>query len=355
MIKLDKLDFGSYENIGRFVEKIQRGQLFVSWGIDNLEVERFYDYVDYSPIHKACISSKVDNLAGKGFTTDYKINNKESLNDVVKQMFFEFLVTGNLFLEVVWRKDRQGISGFHIIPSKYMRAKAPDNSELRSDAWLYCADWLNWKKAGVIEFKEFDPLDFTSRQIIHIKQYQPGYLFYGVPQYMACLLDIRLSHAISEFNLANILNGASPSLWVHLPHEPDSQNEQEDVLRRIEARYRGSQNAGRIIVSYGDEGQKPDITQITPTMTQGGYAEIFSLVRENILSGHQIPDPSLIGLPTGSGFSSQADQLLTAYNLFMRTTILPMQEFLLRELRGPIQLLYPNQEINLEIQQNSIV
>jgi hypothetical protein len=39
----------------------------------------------------------------------------------------------------------------------------------------------------------------------------------------------------------------------------------------------------------------------------------------------------------------------------MRTTILPMQEFLLRELRGPIQLLYPNQEINLEIQQNSIV
>ena len=58
---------------------------------------------------------------------------------------------------------------------------------------------------------------------------------------------------------------------------------------------------------------------------------------------------------TGSGFSSQADQLLTAYNLFMRTTILPMQEFLIRELRGPIQLLYPNQEINLEINQNSIV
>ena len=109
------------------------------------------------------------------------------------------------------------------------------------------------------------------------------------------------------------------------------------------------------IAIYGDEGQKPDITQITPTLTQGGYAEIFALVRENILSGHQIPDPSLIGLPTGSGFSSQADQLLTAYNLFMRTTILPMQEFLIRELRGPIQLLYPNQEINLEINQNSIV
>lgn len=355
MIKLDKLDFSTYSNIGRFVEKITKGQPFVAWGVDNLEVERFYDYVDFSPIHKACISSKVDNLAGRGFTVDYKINNKESLNDVVKQMFFEFLVTGNLFLEVVWRKDRQGISGFHVIPSKYIRAKAPDNGELRSDKWLYCHDWMNWKRAGVIEFSEFDPNDYTSRQIIHIKQYQPGYIFYGVPTYMASLLDIRLSHAISEFNLANILNGASPSLWVHLPHTPDSQNEQEDILRRLEERYRGSQNAGRIVVSYGGEGEKPEITQIQPTMQTGGYAEIFALVRENILSGHGVPDPSLIGLPNGSGFSSQADQLKTAFNLFMNVTIIPMQDFLIREIKGPLELLYPNQDINLTIEQNRII
>lgn len=206
MFKIEKIDFSAGDWSSRFLEKVAKGIPFVSWGLDNMEIERWLDYVDFSPIHKACISTKVDNLVGKGFTNDYKINSKQSLNDVSKQIFWEFMVSGNLFLEIVWRKDRQGISGFHVIPSKYMRAKRPDDAELISNKWLYCHDWANWKKAGIIEFSEFDPNDFTSRQIIHIRQYQPGYIFYGVPQYLSALLDVRLSHAISEYNLASILN-----------------------------------------------------------------------------------------------------------------------------------------------------
>ena len=349
------INFSDVTTGNRFVEKINRNEFFVRWGLDNLEIERWYDYADFSPIHAACIRSKVDNASGRGFLTDYKINQKETINDVVKQIFWEFVVGGNLFLEVLWKNDRsEGLAGFKVIPSKYMRAKKPDNAELISDSWYYCHDWVNYKKAGVIEFKEFDPKNYTDRQIIHIKQYQPGYNFYGVPDYLSSILDIRLSRSISEFNLANISNGASPSMWVHFPQEaPDSQNDQEDILRRLEERYRGSQNAGRIIVSYGGEGGRPEITQITPTMTQGGYAEIFGLVRENILAGHKIVDGSLIGLPSPTGFNSSAEQLETTFKLFMRTSVRPMQEFIIRELHPVIQLMYPNQDIKLEIEQNT--
>ena len=357
MIKIDALQFNTAGGFSRFVEKINRNEFFVRWGLDNMEIERWYDYSDFSPIHAACIRSKVDNASGKGFTTDYKINNKETLNDVIKQMFWEFIVGGNLFLEIVWRNSREeGIAGFHVIPSKYMRAGKPKDAELISDTWLYCHDWANYRKAGVVEFKEFDPKNYTDRQIIHIKQYQPGYLFYGVPDYLSSILDIQLSRAISSFNLHNIMNGASPSMWVHFPQEaPDSQNDQEDILARLEARYRGSENAGRIIVSYGGEGGKPEITQITPTMATGGYAEIFGLVRENILAGHKIVDGSIIGLPSPTGFNSSAEQLETTYKLFMNTSIKPLQEFMLRELQPVVQLMYPDQAVSLEIQQNQIV
>lgn len=356
MVKVDSIGF-SLANVDRFVEKINRNEEFVRWGIDNMEIERWYDYADFSPIHSACIRSKVDNGVGRGFTNDYKINNKQKLNDVSKQIFWEFIVGGNLFLEIVWKLDRsQGISGIHIIPSKYMRAAKPDDGELYTNKWFYCHDWANWKKAGIIEFHEFDPKNYTDRQVIHIKQYQPGYVFYGVPDYLSSMLDIRLSRAISEFNLANISNGASPSLWIHFPQEqPDSQNDQENILQRLEERYRGSHNAGRIVVSYGGESGKPEITQITPTMQTGGYAEIFGLVRENILSGHKIVDGSIIGLPNPQGFSSSAEQLETTYKLFMNTTVKPLQEFLIRELEPVVQLMYPNEEVKLEIQQNQIL
>jgi phage portal protein BeeE len=151
------------------------------------------------------------------------------------------------------------------------------------------------------------------------------------------------------------MNSGSPSLWVHLPQNVDSQNEQEDILRRLEERYRGPQGAGRIVLSMGDPDEKPEITQIQSNLQQGMFGEIFALVRENILSGHQIPDPSLIGLPSPSGFSSQAEQLKTAHQLFMNTTIKPMQEFIIRELTPVVQLLYPGEEVVLTIEQNPIL
>ena len=356
-MKIQQMNF-AVDNVDRWVEKMYKNEPFVRWGLDNMEVERLYWYTDYSPIHNACIRAKVNNAAGKGFTKDYKINNKEYINDVLKQMLFEYIVTGNLFLEIVWKKDRrQGISGFHVIPSKYMRAKQPENAELYSDTWFYSHDWAMWKKAGIVELKEFDPQAYEDRQVVAIKQYGPGHIFYGTADYASSLLDIRLSRAISEHNLHNIYNGASPSLWVHLPEQgPDSQNDQENILRRLEERYVGSSNAGRIIVSWGGpEGEKPEITQIQSNLQAGMFSEIFALVRENILAGHQIPDASLLGLPTPSGFSSQADQLETAHKLFMSTTIKPLQEFLIREIKPLLELMYPGEEIVLEIEQNQLL
>jgi hypothetical protein len=360
MIKLDSFNFGANELYDRWEEKIVKGEPFIRWGADNLEPQRLIWYTDYSPIHNACIKSIVDNARGRGLVKDYKINNRETLNDVIGQIYWEYVVSGNLFLEVIWKKDRrEGIHSIHVIPSKFMRIAQPKNYELETDTWYYSRDWVgnNWKKAGLIELKEFSPDIYEDRQVIHVKNYQGGYNWYGSPGYASALLDVRLSHSISQFNLSNISNGASPSLFIHLPDSPpDSQNEQENILARFEERYVGSGNAGRIILSWGGvEGQKPEITQIAPTMQTGGYAEIFGLVRENIMSAHKIIDGSIIGLPSPTGFNSSAEQLETTFKLFMSTTVKPLQKFILDEIKPVLELMYPGEEITLEIEQNTIL
>jgi len=310
-----------------------------------------------SPIHNACVRSKVDNCFGAGYVNDYKVNSKQTLNDIGRQLYFELIVTGNLFLEIVWRKDRsEGIAGFHIIPSKYIRVHKPLELGAPATKYLYCRDWMNWRKAGMVEFSEFDPMNFTNRQIVHIRMFQPGYDYYGAPDYLSTINDIRLNHQITVYNLANLINGANPSLWVHFnTPAPDSENEQTQILRNIENRYQGSENAGRVIVSYGDSNEKPDITQITSNLQQGFYSEVFELVQKQILSGHKIVDGSLIGLPNPGGFSSSADQLQVAYQLFLKTSINPLQTFMNRELKDVFELIYPGQEIDLTITQQSII
>jgi len=214
-----------------------------------------------------------------------------------------------------------------------------------------------FKKAGVIEFSAFEPKNYTDRQIIQIRDRNPAYYAYGAPQYLAVINDIRLNHEITVYNLANLINGANPSLWVHFADGfPQSEQEERDILRRTEERYTGAQNAGKIIVSYSEglEG-KPEITQIGSNLQQGFYQEVFELVQRQILSGHKIPDGSLIGLPSPTGFNSSAELLETAHALFMKTSIEPVQKFLLRELKPIMELINPGETINLEITQNKVV
>ena len=356
MINIERFQFAT-NTLTNFKEVITRNELFVRWGEDNLFVNELYSFLDASPIHNACVRSKVDNAFGAGYITDYKINTKQYLNDIAPAIFFEYIVTGNVFLEIIWKEDRsQGIHGFHLIPSKYMRVHKPVELGGEVNKYLYCGDWANWRKAGIVEFSEFNPKNYTDRQIVHFRKYQPGYDYYGTPDYLSVINDIKLNHEITVYNLSNLINGANPSLWVHFNvPAPDSQNEQEQILRSIEDRYVGSEKAGRVIVSYGDSSEKPEITQITSNLAQGFYAEVFELVQKQIMSGHKIIDGSLIGLPNPGGFTSSADQLNTAYSLFMNTSIKPIQTFINRELEPIVSLIYPNQEVDLVIQQNQII
>jgi len=222
--------------------------------------------------------------------------------------------------------------------------------------YLYCRDWLNWRKSGMVEFSEFDPLNFTDRQIVHIKNYQSGYDYYGVPDWLSVINDVRLNHEITVYNLSHIQNGLNPSLWVHFNvPAPDSQLEQNQNLQNIENRYAGAENTGRVIVSYGESEQKPEITQIASTVETGYFSGIFDLVQRQIMSGHKIISGSLIGLPEPTGFSSSAEQIETSYKLFMSTSIKPIQTFMNRELKPVIELMYPGQEISLVIEQNQIL
>lgn len=357
MITIDQLKF-SQMTLTNFEEKITRNQPFISWGSDNMFVEELYKLLDASPIHNSAVRARVDNCVGSGYINDYKINSKQYLNDVAKQMYFELIVSGNLFLEVVWRKDRkEGIAGFHVIPSKYMRIHKPEEMGQLPDKYLYCRDWKQWRKAGIVEFGELDPTNYSNRQVVHLKQYQPGYDYYGVPSYMSTINDIKLNHEITVYNLANIINGCSMGLWVHFNQPaPDSEQEQTAILNKIEDRYMGGENANKLVVSYGEDGDgKPEITQIPTNVEDGYFSNIFELVQHQILAGHNIPDGSIIGLPQRTGFSSSADQLETAYKIFINRTIVPMQDFLNRELTDILQLVYPNEQINLEITQNPIV
>lgn len=174
---------------------------------------------------------------------------------------------------------------------------------------------------------------------------------------MSVINDIRLAHNISLFHLSNILQGALPGLWVNFSNGiPESTDEQRQMLQKIEERFSGAEGAGRTMVSFSDGAeQAPQITQIPTNTHDGYYTEIFDLTTRQILSGHKISSGLLVGLNNGGGLGSNADEIKNAFEVFLNTTIIPIQNDIMAQISPVLTLLYPNQQINTTIIQNQIL
>jgi len=351
---IENISFSS-EDIYKFEEKVSNGKDWVQAGPKDDFFDFLYDMVDYSPIHNVCLRSKTDNVCGQGFTREYMMNKTEDINDLFRKIAFEYLVSGNVFLECVWANDRtQGIKSVYFIPSKYVRVGKTDFVYQEPEKYYYSEDFT--KKNSVIEFSKLDPLNYEDRQIYHIKSYSPGYNYYGLPSYMSVINDVRLNHDISIHHLSNIQNGATPSLWVNFRNsQPSSETEQRKLKKKLQDIYTGAEAAGKIIVSFSEPDNGPEITTLNPTTNDQYYSAIFDSVQRQILSGHKVNDGSLVGLPSASGFASQADQMATAFDVFLNTTIKPIQKDLIAGLYPIIKLMNPDEQVDLEIIQNNIL
>lgn len=354
---IEKFNFRKVEDIYKFEEKEITSKDWVMAGKNDELFSFLYDMVDYSPIHNVCLRSKSDNVVGQGFTREYQMNNLENINELFRKIAFEYIVTGNVFLNCVWKNDRtQGLKAVYFVPSDKVRVGKVDNIGEEPEKYYYCEDFSNLRKHSIIEFNRLDVNNMSTKQMIHIKNYAPGYRYYGLPNYTSVINDIRLNHEISIHHLANIQNGATPSLFINFRNSsPGSEKEQQDILRKLKDAYTGSENAGNIIVSFSEPDNGPEITQINPTSNDQYYSAIFEQIQRQILSGHKITDPALIGLPAPSGFSNQAEQIQTSFSLFLNTTIKPIQRELIDALYPIVELMYPNDNIELVINQNNIL
>ena len=347
------------DSVNRFEEKVVRNQDWVSWGSDNNFPETLYDYIDYNPTHNACINAKVRNSLGQGFVDgDRLVNGTQTLNEFFMEYATEYITTGNAFIEVVWSNDRtEGLNGIYVLPSSSVRVQKKDTIDEEQKVYYYCEKWEDYRQKSIIEFSKLDPNNQNNRQIFHIKNYAPGYNYYGSPDYMSVINDIRLAHNITLFHLSNILNGGTPGLWVNFPNSiPDSMDEQRTMLAKIEERFSGAEGAGKTMVSFSDGAElAPQITQIPSNTHDGYYTEIFELVQRQIMSGHKVNSGYLIGLNGGGGLGSNADEINQSFQVFLNTTIKPLQLEMVEQMKPLIQLLYPNEQINLTITQNQIL
>ena len=98
----------------------------------------------------------------------------------------------------------------------------------------------------------------------------------------------------------------------------------------LKQQYAGTGNAGSLMyIDVDDPANAPVITPIPQNGADGYYVAINDMVSQKILTAHRITSPALLGIKENTGLGNNAEELETAYRLFLNTVVLPYQQSIL--------------------------
>jgi hypothetical protein len=307
-----------------------------------------------STTNAACIEGIADLIFGKGIYTKNeaftdalaKIVPQEEL----KRAIFDLKLFGNGAFQVYWNDDHTKIIKFYHIPVQTLRAeKLYDNPKIQN--YFYCTDWFDMKaQKAKIKIPAFGTSN-EKREILWVKNYTPGKYYYSIPDWIAALQFSFVEAELSNLHLNNIENGFLPLVMVNMNSGVPAPEERDTIEDLIERKFTGTRNAGRFMISFNDDAaQKPTIDTIQIENLHEKFQYVADYAQDRILVAHRITSPLLLGIRTANnGFSSQSEEMKTAFSIMQTMTINPFQNLVINTITDALlEGGYENSELFFE-------
>ena len=332
-----------------------RGRDWISYGDANGDWANLYpqfliDLYYSSSISAAIINATSEMISGKDLIIEDEeerdlearvklqhfldsANSNETLHEVLVKASFDFKLQGGFALNIVYSQDRTQIAEVYHVDVSKLRCAKPDEFG-KTTGFYISSDWTNTRQNKPYYVPAFNPNDRTSaNQILYAGLYSPNMNSYYIPDYVSCNNWALIDGKVSEFHLQNVSNGFSGSYMISFANGIPSAEERNEIERSLASKFTGENNAGKFILTFSDDKTRvPEITPISPSDLDKQFLALQELLVSNITSGHRITSKTLMGLDSGNGFSSNADELNSASNFYHNTVIVNFQNKILKVL-----------------------
>lgn len=317
-----------------FSEVLQRYP-WVYYGDQNLLPQYFIELYDNCAIHKAVITSKVNQIMGDGIVslnnpmaTVNLINPSENVSDVMRKCALDFMMFGGFSLQIVKTKDRKGIAEiYHLDFSRVRSGKLNDEDKIES--YFYSPHWKDTRKYPPQEYPAFNMDEKGDVQIYYYKTYVPSMSYYPVPDWSAGQRSIEIDIETKNFHMNNLRSGMVPSLFINMNGGIPGEEEQRILTRALEEQYAGTDNAGQAIISFNEsKDTAPEIIQIPRNDNDSYYQTMNDDITRSILSAHRVSSAELFGIATAGKLGS-SNEIVEHSEYFRKMVIQPFQNCML--------------------------
>ena len=333
-----------------------RGKDWISFGDANGEWPNLYpqfiiDLYYSSSITAAIVNSTAEMIAGENLIISDeddrdleakvklqhfidRANGNESLHEVIKKISFDFKLQGAFALNVVWSKDRSQIAEIYHVDVSKIRCARPDEFG-KTKGYYISADWSNTRQNKPYYVPAFNANDRTcANQIMYSGLYSPNMNSYYIPDSVSCNNWALCDGRISEYHLNAISSGFSSSFMINFSNGIPTQEERFQIEQSLTEKFTGQKNAGKFILTFSDDKTRtPEINALSPADLDKQYLALQELLVQNILSGHRVTSPMLMGIKSDTGLGSNVDELNASANFYLNTVVKPFQDHIIKELR----------------------
>jgi len=301
----------------------------------------FYQYIidrnNGSATNNSINQSYATLIYGKGLSTDSGSFGAETFGKLqtilrpreLRKIVTDFQIFGEFSFQVVESKGGELHSIIHL-PKQMVVPSIVNEDDLIELYWV-SKDWANKGK------KENKPTALPSfgngsgNSIYVGKPYRVGEEYFGSPDYSAGLQYCEAEEEISNMTISSIKNGLSAGYIINIPDGINyTPEEKEEFERQVKKKLTSSSNASNFIIAFNGADVSIEVTPFPVNSSVHKQWEVLTTeAKAQIMTSHRVISPSLVGLDSATGFSSDADMIDESEKQLIKRVIAPKQQFIL--------------------------
>jgi len=310
------------------------GRKWITNGVNNCNFTVYKDAYDDSPTNASIINAYVNYLFGEGL---YDIN-KQDITEWISEedvllMVQDYKIYGGFSCQIIWSKGHT-ILKIEYIPI-YKLGVNYNEKNLKIDGFWYSWDWSN-KGRYIPKLYPLFTGNYKGNDLEIFSVYRPtAEPFFPIPDYLSgvpwAFVEGELANAgknhfinaMSDITVINYNNGriADPELA-------------KKEAQRVRDKVVGTDNQSTVLVGFNEDADQAIVVdRVSPPELNNQNVFFSEEAERKLIVAHSAPPILFTGSNTGSGFSSNADEIAMATKALYRRHINPMRKVILTGLQ----------------------
>jgi len=321
-IQFAGMDIDKYKTPEFYQEKNKK---YVNYGSDNLYPLYLVDLFNRSAKHNAILTGKQTYVYGAGLEMEgtwnlfTNANRFDSLDEIYNKCILDKLLYGGYALQIIWDRVGESIAEIYHMDFSKIRSNV-DNTE-----FYFSNDWVD-PRAKTKSYKVFNPEKKVGTQIYYYRDYRPATATYPLPEYIGAIPYVECDVEIANYHRSNLHNEFFFGGILSFNNGEPTQDEKDDLVRRLNRRHKGTDNAGRWIINFSDRvDNAPTVIPIQPNELDKQFDLLNKQVQEEIFVAHKITSPMFFGIRVEGQLGGRSE-MIDSFKLFEQNYVKPIQQ-----------------------------